>query len=64
MGVLDIFGWEDIRKQPSYGAGKKAKGFADDRLTTQTFVKEYVRKEYGKLDKVERDLFRRGWRGE
>ncbi len=61
MGILDIFGWEDIRKQPSYKAGEKARDFADNPQTTQTFVKEYVRTEYQKQDKVNRDLFRRGW---
>jgi hypothetical protein len=24
MGILDIFGWEDIRKQPAYQKGKEA----------------------------------------
>lgn len=60
MGQKDI-GWEDIRKQPAYKAGQRARQFAQHRSTTAQAVRENIRHEYRKLNKVDRQVFRNGW---
>jgi hypothetical protein len=64
MGILDIFGWEDIRKQPAYKKGKDAIEMTENKEKSAEDVKNFIRNEYKGLDKVHRDLFRRGWRRE
>ncbi|MCK4463772.1 MAG: hypothetical protein KAU58_05620 [Candidatus Omnitrophica bacterium] len=60
MGNRKVLGFEDIRKQPAYKAGarmrKNIKG-----ATSAKDAQEKMKKEYKKLNKVDRELFRHGW---
>ena len=55
-------GWEDIRKQPAYKAGKRMRKCITGSRSAK-HARENMRAEYKKLNKVERQNFRHGWCG-
>jgi len=60
MGDRKVLGFEDIRKQPAYKAGSRMRKNITG-ATSARDAQEKMKKEYKKLDKVERNLFRLGW---
>lgn len=61
MGEKKDRGWEDIRGQPAYKDGKKARDMADDPDADVDDVRRRVREDYEKLDKVHRRIYRHGY---
>ena len=52
----------DITEQQAYKDGKKAREMTNNEEHTVEDVRKFINEKYGGYDRVNRDLFRKGWR--